>query len=74
VHEKYPQAPLFAIGNSIGANILVKYLGEEGAATPIGAAAAVCCPWDLVVCDRFISRKTIQKIYDMILATGLRLC
>ncbi|KAH8932609.1 hypothetical protein BDL97_19G082700 [Sphagnum fallax] len=72
VHKKYPQAPLFAIGNSIGANILVKYLGEEGAATPIGAAAAVCCPWDLVVCDRFISRKTIQKIYDMILATGLR--
>ncbi|CAK9870129.1 unnamed protein product [Sphagnum jensenii] len=72
VHEKYPQAPLFAIGNSIGANILVKYLGEEGAATPIGAAAAVCCPWDLVVCDRFISRKAIQKIYDMILATGLR--
>jgi predicted alpha/beta-fold hydrolase len=30
--------------------VQVKYLGEEGAATPIGAAAAVCCPWDLVVC------------------------
>jgi predicted alpha/beta-fold hydrolase len=28
----------------------VKYLGEEGAATPVGAAAAVCSPWDLVVC------------------------
>jgi predicted alpha/beta-fold hydrolase len=50
VHEKYPQAPLFTIGTSIGANILVKYLGEEGAATPVGAAAAVCSPWDLVVC------------------------
>ncbi len=23
MHKKYPQAPLFAIGNSIGANILV---------------------------------------------------
>jgi len=72
VHEKYPRAPLFTIGTSIGANILVKYLGEEGAATPVGAAAAVCSPWDLVVCDRFMSRKTIQKIYNMVLATGLR--
>ncbi|CAK9211076.1 unnamed protein product [Sphagnum troendelagicum] len=72
VHEKYPRAPLFTIGTSIGANILVKYLGEEGVATPVGAAAAVCSPWDLVVCDRFMSRKTIQKIYNMVLATGLR--
>lgn len=27
----------------------VKYLGEEGTSTPVGAAAAVNCPWDLLV-------------------------
>ena len=27
----------------------VKYLGEEGDNTPLGAGAAICCPWDLLV-------------------------
>eukprot|EP00250_Pteridium_aquilinum_P035334 c915_g1_i1 orf=464-2509(-) len=72
LHQVYPNAPLLAVGTSIGANILVKYLGEEGEKTPLGGAAAICCPWDLVVCDRFISRKLIQKFYDIILAFGLR--
>jgi predicted alpha/beta-fold hydrolase len=27
---KYPHAPMFALGYSIGANILTKYLAEEG--------------------------------------------
>jgi predicted alpha/beta-fold hydrolase len=29
--------------------VQVKYLGEEGDSTPVGAAAAVCSPWDLLV-------------------------
>ncbi|KAI5073813.1 hypothetical protein GOP47_0011826 [Adiantum capillus-veneris] len=72
VHQAYPQAPIFAVGTSIGANILVKYLGEEGDSTPLGGAAAICCPWDLLVCDRFICREWIQRFYDKILAFGLR--
>eukprot|EP00252_Welwitschia_mirabilis_P019910 TRINITY_DN4732_c0_g1_i1.p1 TRINITY_DN4732_c0_g1~~TRINITY_DN4732_c0_g1_i1.p1 ORF type:complete len:673 (-),score=111.87 TRINITY_DN4732_c0_g1_i1:14-2032(-) len=70
-HE-HPKAPLLAVGTSIGANILVKYLGEEGENTPLAGAAAVCCPWDLVICDRFITRKLVQQLYDKILTTGLR--
>lgn len=45
---KYPGIALFAAGWSLGANILVRYLGEEGGATPIAAAAAMCNPFDLV--------------------------
>ncbi|KAL0360123.1 UNVERIFIED_CONTAM: Embryogenesis-associated protein [Sesamum radiatum] len=30
LHKEYSAAPLFVVGTSIGANILVKYLGEEG--------------------------------------------
>jgi len=30
LHQEYPEAPLFTVGTSIGANIVVKYLGEEG--------------------------------------------
>ncbi|KAK8668296.1 hypothetical protein V6N13_105754 [Hibiscus sabdariffa] len=49
IHCEYPEAPIYAVGTSIGANILVKYLGEEGANTPVVGAAAICSPWDLLV-------------------------
>ncbi|GFY88558.1 alpha/beta-Hydrolases superfamily protein [Actinidia rufa] len=48
LHYQYPEAPLFVVGTSIGANILVKYLGEDGINTPVAGAAAVCSPWDLL--------------------------
>ncbi|KAL5226523.1 hypothetical protein ABZP36_014788 [Zizania latifolia] len=72
LHHKYPKAPMFCVGTSIGANILVKYLGEEGENTPVAGAASICSPWDLVVCDRFISRKLVQRFYDKALAFGLK--
>jgi len=36
-----------AIGYSLGGAMLLKYLGEEGAAAPLVAAASVCAPIDL---------------------------
>ncbi|XP_074579102.1 embryogenesis-associated protein EMB8-like isoform X2 [Curcuma longa] len=72
LHQEYPKAPIFAVGTSIGANILVKYLGEEGENTPLAGAASICSPWDLVVGDRFISRKLVQRLYDKALAIGLK--
>ena len=36
-----------AVGYSLGGNMLLKYLGEEGAAAPLRAAAAVSVPIDL---------------------------
>lgn len=64
LHHEYAKAPLFAVGPSIGANILVKYLGEDGENVPIAGAVAICSPWDLLIGDRFISRRLIQKLYD----------
>lgn len=72
LHREYPKAPLFAVGTSIGANILVKYLGEEGENTPLAGATSICSPWDLLVCDRFINRKPVQRLYDRALAIGLK--
>ena len=48
VKQRYPQSELLAAGWSLGANILVRYLGEEGAASPISAAVSMCNPFDLV--------------------------
>ncbi|KAL6848795.1 hypothetical protein ACP4OV_021378 [Aristida adscensionis] len=72
LHQRYPKAPLFTVGTSIGANILVKYLGEEGESTPIAGAASICSPWDLLITNRFISRKLVQRCYDRALAIGLK--
>uniref|UniRef100_A0ACD5U221 Uncharacterized protein n=1 Tax=Avena sativa TaxID=4498 RepID=A0ACD5U221_AVESA len=72
LHQKYPEAPLFTVGGSLGANILVKYLGEEGENTPVAGAASICSPWDLLVTSRFISRTLVQRCYDKALAIGLK--
>ncbi|XP_065870481.1 uncharacterized protein [Euphorbia lathyris] len=72
IHSQYPEAPLYAVGTSIGANILVKYLGEQGVDIPLSGAAAVCSPWDLLICDRFMNRRLVQKLYNRVLAIGLQ--
>ncbi|XP_075477246.1 embryogenesis-associated protein EMB8-like [Primulina tabacum] len=72
LHCQFPEAPLFVVGTSIGANILVKYLGEDGVNVPIIGAAAVCSPWDPLICDRFMNRRLIQRFYNKALAIGLK--
>ncbi len=47
LHARFPHRPLQAAGFSLGGNMLVKYLGEEGAETPLRAAAAVSVPYRL---------------------------
>ena len=48
VQKRYPSSELLAAGWSLGGNILVRYLGEEGRNCPISAAASLCNPLDLV--------------------------
>lgn len=43
---------VFAVGYSLGANMLLKFLGEEGAGSPLRAAAAVSAPIDLYAASR----------------------
>ena len=50
VQERYPSSELLAAGWSLGGNILVRYVGEEGDQCPISAAASLCNPLDLVSC------------------------
>ena len=43
--------PLLAVGYSLGGNVLLKYLGESGADTPLNAACGVSVPLDLHECS-----------------------
>ncbi|KAG9132575.1 hypothetical protein Leryth_024842 [Lithospermum erythrorhizon] len=70
--QSISSSSLFLVGTSIGANVLVKYLGEDGANVPVIGAAAICAPWDLLICYRFINRRRVQRFYDQALAIGLK--
>nr|GEZ83065.1 embryogenesis-associated protein EMB8-like [Tanacetum cinerariifolium] len=72
IRSQSPDVPLFMVGTSLGANMMVKYLGEDGDNILLDGAAAVCCPWDLLLCDRFIGRNAIQRFYDKALGAGLK--
>mgnify|MGYP001431039243 CR=1 FL=1 len=57
VHARYPQAPLHAVGVSLGGNMLAKWLGERGEdACFVTAAASVGSPLDLAAGGAAISR------------------
>jgi predicted alpha/beta-fold hydrolase len=49
-----PGAPLLVAGVSLGGNVLVKWLGEQGEQVPreLRAAAALSVPFDLALCAR----------------------
>lgn len=46
LHEQ-PGRPLYAIGYSLGGNMLLKWLGETGPANPLAGAAAISVPFRL---------------------------
>ena len=47
--------PIVAAGYSLGGNVLLKYLGEDGPTTPLHAAAAVSVPLDLGICSEALT-------------------
>lgn len=47
LHARQPGRVLAAVGYSMGGNVLLKYLGETGAAAGLVAAAAVSVPFEL---------------------------
>jgi predicted alpha/beta-fold hydrolase len=53
---------MVAVGYSLGGALLLKYLGEEGAASPLSAAATVSAPIDLAASCRSMMRPR-NKVY-----------
>jgi abhydrolase domain-containing protein 1/3 len=60
IKSRLPSAPLALVGASLGANMVIKFLGEEGSGSQIWGAVAIGCPFDLLVCDRFMNRTYVQ--------------
>ncbi|KAJ2848719.1 hypothetical protein IWW36_003124 [Coemansia brasiliensis] len=63
IAKRMPQAQLIGIGFSLGANILTKYIGEEGSKCRFIAAASVCNPYDIDVTISNMSQPTFKNRY-----------
>ena len=65
------KAPLFAIGISLGGNVLLKWLGETGRDGPVRAAAAISVPFDLAAGARHLEEGA-GRLYVAIFLRSLR--
>ncbi|MGH8583786.1 MAG: hydrolase [Gammaproteobacteria bacterium] len=69
--RRFPQQPIAAIGFSLGGNVLLKYLGEQGAAAPVAAAVAVSVPFQLANAAARLERG-FSRCYQWWLLRSLR--
>lgn len=72
VKSRFPAAPLGLLGASLGANMVIKYLGEEGDKTPVKGAVTIGSPYDMLIVDRFMNRSPIQKVWNFLMTGGLK--
>lgn len=56
VRRTRPTADLYALGYSLGANLLAKYLGEEGDKSFLVGASAISNPWNFNVCQKGLEK------------------
>jgi predicted alpha/beta-fold hydrolase len=66
-----PHTSLAAVGYSLGGNVLLKWLGEQGEAAPIVSAVAVSVPFDLDNATTRL-RQGFSRLYDRHILRGLK--
>jgi len=69
--ENYPNNKLYAIGYSLGGNMLLKLLGEYGEKSPLKAAISVSAPMQLDISANKMNRG-FSKIYQYHLMKDLK--
>lgn len=72
VRDWFPDAAFGAVGFSLGGNVLLKYLGEEGDDAAIDAAVAVSVPYDLDAGERHLQASALSRLYVRHFLTSLR--
>ena len=71
LHQKYPEAPLLAVGYSLGGNMLLKLLGEMQTKVPLRAAVAISVPMLLKHCADQM-RSGFSRFYQYILLRKMK--
>ncbi|KAH9919414.1 uncharacterized protein B0H18DRAFT_1027985, partial [Fomitopsis serialis] len=69
IRRRYPKAPLLGLGFSLGANVLTRYVAEEGDDCRLAAACVIACPWDLVTNSEALEGTAVVKRHAAALST-----
>ncbi|KAL9125770.1 MAG: hypothetical protein Q9217_005073 [Psora testacea] len=73
LRQVFPNRPLFGIGFSLGANILVNYVAEEGADCQLKAAVVISNPWNLDVSSLALQRTWLGlRVYLKAMGTNMK--
>lgn len=67
-----PDTPLAVVGYSLGGNVTLKWMGEQGSHAPVVTAVAVSPPFDLAICAKSIN-SGLSKGYQNKLLREMRL-
>ncbi len=62
LNAREPHTPLFAIGVSLGGNVLLKWLGEHGSQTAVSGAVTLSVPYDLAAGARHMENP-VGRVY-----------
>lgn len=71
LRQREPHTTLVSLGWSLGANVIIKALAEEGDAAPIQAAAVACPPFQLEPCADQL-RTGFSRVYQKKLLDELK--
>lgn len=71
LREREPATALAAVGYSLGGNVLLKWLGEQGESAPVAAAVAVSVPFNLHQAAWRLERG-FSRIYQSVLLQSLQ--
>lgn len=65
ITARHPEARMGAVGVSLGGNVLLKWLGEQGEAAPaqVAGAVGISVPFDLEACARVLDRGLPRALY-----------
>ncbi|MGD8483249.1 MAG: hydrolase [Thioalkalispiraceae bacterium] len=69
--ERYPHRACFAVGFSLGGNMLLKWLSELNESSPFDKTVAISVPFDLSICDQRL-QQGLSRIYLRHLLNKLR--
>jgi predicted alpha/beta-fold hydrolase len=71
LHAAEPRTPIAAVGWSMGGNILLRALSEEGEQCPVRVAVAASVPFQLMECAQHLNRG-FARVYQSHLLGGLK--
>ncbi|KAH7930797.1 AB-hydrolase YheT [Leucogyrophana mollusca] len=65
ISHRYPKAPLLGLSFSLGANVMTRYVAEEGEYCRLSSACVLACPWNLTAnTDKLVSTYIGRHVYS----------